>query len=212
VNEAQDVERPVGEEVEEDYRNQDHVADDGEDDAAADARRADRRGEAVGPVGVEVLDQELAQVARFERDVDAHLRQPRRDSAVDPLDQERQLLVEERQLLRQDRHDQEDERGQRDQRCDLDQDDREQARHAARRELLDGGVERIGEHGADHERRQHRPEQPEQDDRNDRDRGPVEDAPLRRRQAHRRASWIRVAPAVNAGATGRRDRARAGAR
>ena len=69
--------------------------------------------------------------------------------------------LQQRQLLRQDRHDQQHQRGQRDQRRDLDQHHREQPRHAPRRELLDQRMQRVGEHGADHERRQHRPEQPD---------------------------------------------------
>ena len=64
---------------------------------------------------------------------------------------------QERQLLRQDRHDQQHaaRRARRSAAISTSV-TASSARHAPRRELLDRRVQRIGEHRADHERRQHR--------------------------------------------------------
>ena len=133
--------------------------------------------------------------------------------AVEPLDQQRQLLAQQRQLLRQDRHDQQHQRGER-RSAPRSRPATTASSRGTRRaaSCSTSGMERVGEHGADHERRQHRPEQPEQDDarRPTAERGPVAGcAAAAGVQAHRRACRTRVAPAVNAGATGRRGRARA---
>ena len=122
--------------------------------------------------------------------------------------------LQQRQLLRQDRHDQQHQRGERDQRRDLDQ--RSPRARAAR-----GAPPAARPRGAARRRARRRSRTASAPARaataattaTAAISGPVEGAPLRRGQAPSKgARRIRVAPAVNAGATGRRGRARAAAR